>query len=62
MTDKAIHVKLAKETKTYSTSRRAMRYGKCVEPSLVTLPDGSLRWVPLPRWRSHRFVIYTMET
>jgi hypothetical protein len=61
MTDKAIHVKLAKTTKTYTTSKRAMLYGHCPEPSLVTLADGSLRWVPLPRWRGHRYVIYTME-
>lgn len=55
-------VVLPKGTKTYTTHARAKRHGGVVEPGMVELPDGSLKWVALPMF-DRRCVpqVYVME-
>lgn len=45
-------VLLPMTTKTYSTHARAIVYGGCRRPAPVRMPNGSMRWVALPFWRS----------
>ena len=40
---------------TYSTHDRAAKYGKCRDPSPITMLSGRERWVARPFWSSRAY-------